>query len=78
MLDNLPEPSPIFQIIHNHGVAKDEMYKTFNMGVGFCIIAPREEEARISQIFKKHGFYNRQIGKIVEKKGVFIDKLRIA
>jgi phosphoribosylformylglycinamidine cyclo-ligase len=78
LLDSLPEPSPIFQIIHNNGVAKEEMYKTFNMGVGFCIIAPKGEETRISQIFKKHGFYNKQIGRIVEKKGVFIDKLRIA
>ncbi|TRZ78854.1 MAG: phosphoribosylformylglycinamidine cyclo-ligase [Nitrosopumilales archaeon] len=78
MLDNLPEPPTIFQIIENQGVAKEEMYKTFNMGIGFCIIAPKEEEARISQIFKKHGFHNRQIGKIIEKNGVHIDNLRIA
>ena len=78
MLDNLPEPPIIFQIIHNHGVEREEMYKTFNMGIGFCIIAPKEEEARIGQIFKKHGFHNRQIGKIIEKNGVFIDKLRLA
>ena len=78
MLDNLPEPPPIFQIIENQGVAREEMYKTFNMGIGFCLIAPKEEEVRIGQIFKKHGFHNRQIGKIIEKKGIYIDKLRIA
>jgi phosphoribosylformylglycinamidine cyclo-ligase len=77
MLDNLPEPPTIFQIIHNHGVEREEMYKTFNMGVGFCIIAPKEEEVQIGKIFKKQGLRTRQIGKIVEKNGVFIDKLRL-
>ncbi|MGA9229650.1 MAG: AIR synthase-related protein, partial [Nitrosotalea sp.] len=78
LLDSLPVPPLIFQIIENHGVVRKEMYKTFNMGIGFCIIAPKKEETRISQIFKKHGFHNRQIGKIIEKNGVYIDKLRIA
>ena len=78
MLDNLPEPLPIFQIIENEGVDKEEMYKTFNMGIGFCLISPKGEEQRISQIFKKHGFQSRQIGKIIEKKGVYINKLRIS
>ena len=48
------------------------------MGIGFCMIAPEEEEERISQIFKKYGLQSRQIGKISDKKGVYIDKLRIA
>jgi phosphoribosylformylglycinamidine cyclo-ligase len=77
MLDNLPESPLIFQIIESQGVKKEEMYKTFNMGIGFCLIAPKDEEERIGQIFKKHGFYSRQIGKIIEKKGVYIDRLRI-
>ena len=78
LLDNLPISPLIFQIIENQGVARKEMYKTFNMGIGFCLIAPKEEEVKISQIFKKHGFHNRQIGRIIEKNGVYIDKLRIA
>ena len=77
MIDNMPEPPEIFQLIENEDVEKEEMYKTFNMGIGFCIIAPKEEEARIGKIFKKHGFHNRQIGKIIEKNGVHIDNLRM-
>jgi phosphoribosylformylglycinamidine cyclo-ligase len=77
MLDNLPNPPPIFQIIENQGIRKEEMYKTFNMGIGFCLISPKNEEERIGQIFKKYGFQTRQIGKIIEKKGVYINKLRI-
>jgi len=78
MLNNLPEPPPIFQIIQNQGVTNEEMYKTFNMGIGFCLIVPKEETARIGHIFKKHGFHGIQIGKIIEKKGVYIDKIKIA
>jgi phosphoribosylformylglycinamidine cyclo-ligase len=78
MLDNLPEPPSIFQIIENQDVEKEEMYKTFNMGIGFCLIVPEEEEERIDEIFKKHGLNSRQIGEIIEKKGVYIDSLKIA
>ncbi|HMK33058.1 MAG TPA: phosphoribosylformylglycinamidine cyclo-ligase, partial [Nitrosopumilaceae archaeon] len=67
MLDNMPEPPEIFQLIENEDVEKQEMYKTFNMGVGFCLIAQEEEEERINEIFKKHGLKSRQIGSIIEK-----------
>lgn len=78
MLDNLPEPPPIFQIIENQDVEKEEMYKTFNMGIGFCLIVSEEEEERINEIFKKHGLKTRQIGQIIDKKGVYVDSLKIA
>ncbi len=78
VIDSLPEPPEIFQIIENQDVEKEEMYKTFNMGIGFCLIAQEEEEETINAIFKKHGLHSRQIGEIREKKGVFIDSLRIA
>ena len=78
LLDNLPEPPPIFQIIEDQDVEKEEMYKTFNMGVGFCLIAPEEEEEMIDEIFKRHGIHSRQIGQIIEKKGVYVESMRIA
>ena len=78
MLDNMPDPQEIFQLIENEDVEKEEMYKTFNMGIGFCLIAPEDEGELIEEIFKKHGLKSRQIGNIIEKKGVFVDSLRIA
>ncbi len=77
VLDNMPEPPEIFQLIENEDVQKEEMYKTFNMGIGFCLIAPEEEGEQIEEIFKKHGLKSRQIGTIVEKRGVFVDSLKI-
>ena len=33
LLDQMATPPPIFQIIENEGVNRQEMYKTFNMGI---------------------------------------------
>ncbi|HET7337597.1 MAG TPA: phosphoribosylformylglycinamidine cyclo-ligase [Candidatus Nitrosotalea sp.] len=78
VLDNLPDTPPIFQVIEDQGVEKNEMYKTFNMGIGFCIIAPKDEAEKIGKIFKKYKFSSRQIGTISERKGVYVNKIRIA
>lgn len=78
LLDSLPEVPQIFQQIQNQGVKREEMYKTFNMGIGFCLVTPSDEVEKIIKVFKKHGFAGSQIGKITDKKGVYIDKLKIA
>lgn len=78
VLDNLPDPPEIFHLIENLGVEREEMYKTFNMGIGLCVIAPEEEEKKISRIFKEQGFSTSKIGRIEDKKGVFLDSVRIA
>lgn len=78
MIDNLPRPAEIFQVIEDGGVEKEEMYKTFNMGIGFCLIAPKEDGERIIEIFKKHGLESGPIGHIADRKGVFVGSLKIA
>ena len=77
-LDNLPKTPPLMQLIQDCGVNGDEMYKTFNMGVGFCIIAPQSEVKKIRKIFKSHKMTTYEIGSIRKKKGVFINSKRIA
>jgi len=41
------EPQEIFKIIQAEGVEIEEMYKTFNMGMGFTTVAPEREVKRI-------------------------------
>ena len=77
-LDNLPKPPPLMQLIEDCGVENREMYKTFNMGIGFCIVSPKNNVTKIQNIFKKHGFTSYEIGKIISKKGVFINSRKIA
>ncbi len=41
LLDALPAPQPVFEVIRRAGnVALDEMYRVYNMGVGFCAVVP--------------------------------------
>ena len=44
------EPQEIFSVIQAEGVDVREMYKTFNMGMGFAIVAPQREARRIAHL----------------------------
>jgi len=77
-LDSMPKTPALMQLIEDSGVKNEEMYKTFNMGIGFCIIAPENQTKNIHKIFKKHKTKSYEIGRISKNKGVFINKLKIA
>ncbi|NHJ86308.1 MAG: phosphoribosylformylglycinamidine cyclo-ligase [Asgard group archaeon] len=73
-LDSLPDPLPIFKLIQKMGnISNKEMYKTFNMGVGFCIIAPASEEAILTEICKKHGKKLFRIGSVIAEKKILLE-----
>jgi phosphoribosylformylglycinamidine cyclo-ligase len=78
VLDLMPEPPKIMQLIENLGVPYEEMYKTFNMGVGFCIIAPKNQINKIMSICKKHKMVSYELGHISEKVGVFLNDRKLA
>lgn len=78
VLDLMPTPPKIMQLIQDMGVSNEEMHKTFNMGVGFCVIAPKDESDRIISICKKHKLESCQIGRIIQKVGVFLDDKKLA
>jgi len=77
-LTNLPKTPPLMQLIQDCGVEDNEMYRTFNMGVGFCVVLPKNDVAKARNIFKKHRLASYEIGKITSKKGVFINSKKIA
>jgi phosphoribosylformylglycinamidine cyclo-ligase len=77
-IDSLPKIPPIMGLIEEQGVKPEEMYKTFNMGVGFCVIAPKNQATKIISIFKKHKIASQEIGQITSKKGVFVNSIKIA
>jgi phosphoribosylformylglycinamidine cyclo-ligase len=76
-IDSLPKIPPIMELIQEQGVKNEEMYKTFNMGVGFCVVAPKSHATKIISIFKKHKITSQQIGQIVSKKGVTVNSTKI-
>jgi len=78
-LDSMPELHEIFKLIQKHAKASDkEMYRTFNMGIGLCVIVPKGSEDAIIDVFRSHGMRSSVIGKIGDTRGVYIGKLKIA
>ncbi|WP_456473915.1 phosphoribosylformylglycinamidine cyclo-ligase [Candidatus Pyrohabitans sp.] len=70
-IDALPEPQRIFGLIQELAhVPEHEMYRTFNMGVGFCIITSEEESGKIIDICRRHSTRAQVIGRVVEGENV--------
>jgi phosphoribosylformylglycinamidine cyclo-ligase len=68
-LDNLPYSNGIFKQIQVDGhIETKEMYRTFNMGIGFCIILQRRYVDPVISIFEKYNMTCAQIGIIPDKK----------
>lgn len=70
-IEKLPEPKPVFKEMMKT-VSFEEMCKTFNMGVGMVIVLPEDRAETVINIAKKHDINASIIGKVVEKKGVWV------
>lgn len=69
-LDNLPQQENIFSLIQQTGkISVKEMYSTFNMGVGFCIIVSKSEIDNVEKILEKNKVRYQQIGYITKGNG---------
>jgi phosphoribosylformylglycinamidine cyclo-ligase len=77
MLSNLPSVDGIFKQIQVDGrVDIKEMYKTFNMGIGFCVVLPSSSVDRVFRTFEKYKMRCIEIGKVDDKgKGNVIVRL---
>lgn len=46
-ITDMPEPQPIFSLIQRAGGVDDaEMFRVFNMGIGFCVVVPADAADR--------------------------------
>lgn len=65
-------PQPVFRFLQEEGnVDKIEMYKTFNMGMGFVAVLPKKEAKKAAGMLG-----GKIVGEIVEK-GIFVDGMEI-
>ena len=56
IIEYLPEPPAIFSLIQKAGdLSIEEMFRVFNMGIGFCIVASAADAARVIEIVGTHG-----------------------
>jgi phosphoribosylformylglycinamidine cyclo-ligase len=64
--DPLPVP-PIFGLIQERGnVSAEEMHDVFNMGCGFCVVVPPDEEAAALELLRPHYPEAKRVGRAVE------------
>ncbi|MEW6087681.1 MAG: phosphoribosylformylglycinamidine cyclo-ligase [bacterium] len=69
IIDCLPEPQPIFGIIQKFGdISDEEMFQTFNMGIGFCVTVSKNDVKKCMEILKKHKVEAYTIGYTVKDK----------
>jgi len=69
------EVPPIFRFIEEKGaVPKDEMFKTFNMGIGYALVVSPEDEGRAKELLTSAGEKVYTIGRIVEGSGKVVIK----
>jgi phosphoribosylformylglycinamidine cyclo-ligase len=70
-LEQLPPTPGIFRIIQKRGRVSDrEMYRTFNMGVGFVVICPQRAEDAVIRLFLRHGHSAFGLGRVQKKRGI--------
>jgi phosphoribosylformylglycinamidine cyclo-ligase len=80
ILDKLPEPLPIFRLLQREGSISDEdMYFTYNMGIGFCVVLAPEDADAAHAIARKHKSQSFTIGYTVHdpEKKVHIPSARL-
>ncbi len=65
-------PQPVFRFLQEEGDVEDvEMYKTFNMGMGFVVVVPRSEAKDTSRMMG-----GKIVGEIVDD-GIFVKGMEI-
>lgn len=80
-ITDLPEIPPIFELIRQKGdVGLAEMYRVFNMGIGFCMVLKESQAKEALAILKSQNGDVQVIGKVVDDntRTVFLPEYQIA
>jgi len=66
------EPQPVFRFLQEEGGVEDvEMYRTFNMGMGFVVVLQQDEADEASRMMG-----GKIVGEIIDE-GIFVDGMEI-
>jgi phosphoribosylformylglycinamidine cyclo-ligase len=58
----------VFEMISEHGVPEEEMRRTFNLGIGFCLVVDPDAETAVLDAVSRHD--PRKIGVVTSRDGV--------
>ncbi len=66
-IDHLPDAPPIFDLIGSVGGVSDaEMFRVYNMGIGFCVICRPESASRVQAIASNFGVESWILGRCTD------------
>ena len=66
-VERWPEPPPIFALIQRLGAVPDEeMFRAFNMGIGFCLVVPPGSADRAGALLAEHGLTVHVLGRATD------------
>jgi len=68
-VDSWPVPAVFEYLLRFADVARDERYRTFNMGIGFAVIATESEAETIEAVLKEAGETTYRIGSVKQRDG---------
>jgi len=72
-LDYMTTPPVIFRMLQSEGrIAEAEMFRTFNMGIGFVVICPEGQSAAVFRVFRRHKQGAFRIGSVQKTRGIRI------
>ena len=74
LLDAMPKTTGVMAELEKKMGNDYEFYRTFNAGVGMCVVCPKADAAKVMAIAKKHGIASSIIGKITEGSDVVLEK----
>ncbi len=72
-LNNLPNPPRVFKLMMKQGISEKEMYSTFNMGVGYCVVCSKRNADEVIDICSKRKLNASAIGEITKERKVSIE-----
>ena len=66
-VDTWPAPPPIFSLVQRLGdIPQEEMFRAFNMGVGFCLVVAREGADRARDLLAAQGLGVHVLGRATD------------
>lgn len=76
IIDNLPDLPPIFKLIQDYGsISEPEMFTTFNMGIGFCLVCEKTAVRKVMEDISSNEYEAIVLGEVIAESGkrIFIE-----
>lgn len=74
LLDGMPKTWGVMAELERQMDSDYEFYRTFNAGVGMCVVCPKKDAGKVMGIAKRHSIGSQIVGSIIEEEDVILKK----